>query len=250
MNAFYRNSLLVAVVAAAIAGAFLLDPIPQDPAYHDFADKRVLFGVPNFWNVATNLPFLVAGMLGLARLRRLTSPQLRTHYIMLCVAVSLVAFGSAYYHLAPSNPTLVWDRLPMAVAFMALLSAVIADRIAWLIGRALLWPLVALGIASIAWWVRTEAAGEGDLRPYAIVQFLPILLIPLILWMWSGTGIDSRRLWAAIGAYAGAKLLEYFDAAILGAIDVLGGHSLKHLLAALAAWWIIRSFQRSPASAL
>lgn len=234
-----RNLLLGGVTAAAIVGAFFLEPIPQDPAYHDFADERELFGVPNFWNVATNLPFLVAGIVGLARHRRLASSLLRTHYVLLCVAVTLVAFGSAWYHLAPSNPTLIWDRLPMTVAFMALVSAVIADRISWALGRGLLWPLIALGIGSIAWWIRTEAAGHGDLRPYAIVQFLPMLLVPLILLLYRGAGITASRLWLAFGAYAVAKFAEHVDL-----------HSLKHLLAALAAWWVIRSFQRSPASAL
>ncbi|MGH8129224.1 MAG: ceramidase domain-containing protein [Steroidobacteraceae bacterium] len=250
MRVLYKNLLIGAVAAAAIAGTFLLEPIPQDPAYHEFADRRELMGVANFWNVATNLPFLFIGVAGLMRLRRLASPSLCLHYSVFCIAVALVAFGSAYYHGDPSTAALIWDRLPMTVAFMALFSAVIADRVSWLIGRALLWPLVALGVASIAWWVRTEAAGQGDLRLYAIVQFLPLLLMPLILSMSSGAGIASRWLWAAIGAYASAKLVEHFDAAILDATGALSGHSLKHLLAALAVWWIIRSFQRSPASAL
>lgn len=239
MRASYRNTLLVAVGAAAVVGAFFLEPIPQDPAYHDFADKREMFGVPNFWNVATNVPFLVAGILGLLRAARLAAPDLRLHYALFCSAVAMVALGSGYYHLDPSNPTLVWDRLPMTVAFMALLSAVIADRVSWIAGRALLGPLIVLGIASIAWWAKTEAAGEGDLRPYGIVQFLPMVLIPLVLLTSSPRGIGSKWLWAALGTYLVAKVAEHID-----------GHGLKHLLAALAAWWIIRSFQRSPASAL
>ena len=76
----------------------------------------------------------------------------------------------------------------MTIAFMALLAAVIADRVNWVAGRALLWPLVVVGIASIAWWIRTEAAGHGDLRPHALVQFLPMLLLPLMLFMWKGEG--------------------------------------------------------------
>lgn len=250
MSSIYRKLALALVAALAITAAFLIDPIPQDPSYHDFADQREVFGMPHFWNVITNLPFLFVGAVGLARLRRLASPELRTHYLVLCSAVALVGFGSAWFHHDPSNATLMWDRLPMTVAFMVLFSAIIADRVSWIAGRALLWPLVAAGIASIAWWVRTEAAGQGDLRPYAIVQFLPLLLVPMILLLWRENALATRPLWLGFGAYAAAKLAEYFDAPILAATGALSGHSLKHLFAALATWWIIRSFQGSPARAL
>ncbi len=249
MRQSHKVLLLVAVAAAAIGGMLLVDPIPQDPAYHRFADGRTLLGIPAFWNVASNLPFLLAGVLGLLQTRRIASPDLATHQRILSAAIALVALGSGWYHLAPSNATLMWDRLPMTVAFMVLLSAVVADRISWLAGRALLWPLVVAGIASIAWWVRTEAAGAGDLRPYALVQFLPVLLVPPMLLMWPGEGLSSRPLWMALAAYVLAKVAEHFDAAIFAATG-MGGHALKHLLAALAAWWILRAFQGAPARAL
>jgi hypothetical protein len=237
------------VALAAIAAAWLAEPIPQDLAYHRFADRRTLLGVPGFWNVASNLPFLFVGAFGLMQPRRLASPDLTTHYRILCVAVALVAFGSGWYHLEPHNASLVWDRLPMTVAFMAFLAALMADRISWFLGRALLWPLIVAGIASIAWWVRTEAAGAGDLRAYALVQFLPMLLAPLILLLWRDGSLSARPLWLAFAAYALAKVLEYFDAAIFAATG-MGGHALKHLSAALAAWWIMRAFQGAPARAL
>lgn len=244
-----RGLLLFVIVAAAVGGMFLVEPIAQDPAYHRFADDRYLFGVPAFWNVASNLPFLLAGAAGLLQARRIASADLATHYRVLCVAIALVALGSGWYHLSPSIPALVWDRLPMTAAFMTLLAAVIADRISWVAGRALLWPLVVAGIASIAWWVRTENAGAGDLRPYVLVQFLPMLVIPLLLLGWRGQGLSARWLWMGFGAYVLAKVAEHFDAAILAATGI-GGHTLKHLLAALAAWWVLRAFHGAPASAL
>jgi hypothetical protein len=250
MRSFYKNALVASVAAAAIVAALLLDPLPQDAAYHRFADRRALFGVPNFWNVATNLPFLFVGLLGLVKFRRLANPALAFHYSFLSTAVAAVALGSAHYHLQPSNGTLVWDRLPMTVAFMTLFSAVIADRVSWRVGMALLWPLVIAGLASIGWWVRTEADGAGDLRPYAVVQFLPMLLIPLILITWPKSGLNERLLWMALAAYAAAKIAEWLDLGILELTGLSGGHALKHLLAALAAWWIVRSFQMSPASAV
>ena len=246
MTQSHKVLLIVVMAAAAIGGILLVDPIPQNPDYHRFVDARTLFGVPNFWNVASNLPFLIAGGLGLLQVRRIASADLATHYRVFSAAIALVALGSAWFHLSPSTPTLVWDRLPMTVAFMAIFAVVIGDRLAAGLGRWLLWPLVVAGIASIAWWLRTETAGAGDLRPYALVQFLPMLLIPVMLLMWRGEGLSSRHLWMAFAAYVLAKVAEHFDAAILAATG-LGGHALKHLLGALAAWWIVRAFQGAPA---
>lgn len=237
-----RRLLIGAVSAAAIVAAFWLDRIPQDPGYHEFADHNALFGIPNFWNVATNLPFLLVGLIGLAWRSRLQVQTPQTQYVIFCIGVSLVGLGSAYYHWAPSNSTLVWDRLPMTVAFMALFSAVIQDRVSERIGRVLLWPFIVAGAASIAWWYLSELEGRGDLRPYAVVQFLPMLLIPLLLLLFNGRGLRDGWLWATLAAYVFAKVAEYFDAAIFSTSGLLSGHSLKHLLAALAVWWAVRAF--------
>ncbi len=247
-----RRLLIGVVTAAAIAAAFWLDRIPQDPGYHEFADGSALFGVPNFWNVVTNLPFLFVGVAGFALRSRLRVQTQQVQYVVFCIGVALVGLGSAYYHWAPSTPTLVWDRLPMTVAFMALFSAVIQDRVSERLGRVLLWPLVIAGVASIAWWYWSELTGHGDLRPYAVVQFLPMLLIPLMLLLFRGRGLRGAWLWATLAAYVLAKVAEYFDAAIYGANGLLSGHSIKHLLAALAVWWAIRAFcnYKSPARAL
>jgi hypothetical protein len=256
VTAIDRSSIaILAVASAAIAGMFWIDPIPQDPAYHGFADTRNVAGVANAWNVLSNLPFLAVGAYGLATLRRLASPRLRTHYVVLCIGVALVALGSAWYHLEPSTHALVWDRLPMTVAFMALFTGVIADRFSWVAGRALLWPSVVAGVASIAWWIRGEMAGAGDLRFYAIVQFLPMILIPLMLLLRPGQWLCAPWLWAGLGAYLGAKIAEYFDAAIYSGLGFMSGHSLKHLLAALASAWVLHAFHaadryKSPARAL
>ena len=243
-----RLLLLCSVAFAALAAMAFVDPIAQDPGYHLFADGASRLGIPNFWNVATNLPFLAVGAAGLLHVRQAVQPL---HFVVYCAGVALVAVGSGWYHLAPSDPALVFDRLPMTVAFMALFSAVIGDRVSPALGRSTLWPLVAIGIGSIGWWHWTEQAGAGDLRAYALVQFLPMILIPLMLALFPGRGLRARWLWSGLGAYAAAKVAEYFDAAILAATGVLGGHGVKHLLAALAAWWIVRAFlQMSPARAL
>src|SRR4029077_8274361 len=128
-------------------------PIPQDPAYHRFADGRALLGVPNAANVLTNAPFAIIGALGVVALMRGGGARwagMRPACYTLFSAVFLVAFGSAAYHAAPDNGTLVWDRLPMAVAFMSLVAVLVADRVSWRAGQLLLIPLICAGIASVA----------------------------------------------------------------------------------------------------
>jgi len=236
-----RDGVLGLVTLAAVATALSIAPVPQDPAYHDFADQRTILGIAHFWNVASNLPFLLVGALGLAATSRLHAATHRPAYLIYCTGVMLVALGSTWYHLAPSTETLLWDRLPMTVAFMAFLAMVIGDRISSALGRTLLWPLLAAGAASVGYWYWSELAGRGDLRPYGLVQFLPMLLIAILLLMSRGPGLRGGWVWASLAFYAAAKLAEFFDAGILGLTSGFSGHSLKHLLAAVAAGCTLRS---------
>ena len=235
---------LLAVTLIGLAVVFALPPIPQDPAYHAFADRTALLAVPNFWNVASNVPFLVAGVFGLVSLPKL-QPQLATSsYLVFCLGVMLVGIGSAYYHYAPTNDTLTWDRIPMTIAFMGLFSIVIEDRVSTRLGRRLLWPLVFAGVSSVLYWNWTELQGRGDLRAYGLVQFLPMLLIPLMMLTGKGGGLRAPWLWGTLGAYVLAKLAEHFDAAIYAANGLVSGHSLKHVLGALAVFWAMRAMHR------
>jgi len=204
---------------------FLVAPIAQPESYHAFADQRRILGIPNFWNVISNLPFAVAGLAGLRALRDLGSR-------LLFAGIFLTTFGSAYYHWAPDTPRLVWDRLPITVAYMSLLALVIAAAFGERIGRRLLLPLVALGLASVVWW-----RVAGDLRPYVLVQFAPMLMIPIALVFFD---IPARRqLWIAVALYGLAKLGELFDREVFSVL-LLSGHTWKHLLAGLSTWWIYR----------
>ena len=161
----------LAIVAAAILfGAFPI--VRQDAAYHNFADRRTILGIPNFWNVVTNLPFLAVAVWGLPALASraaFVERWERAAYAILLLGVALVAFGSGYYHSNPESATLVWDRLPMTVVFMSLLAATIGERTIMSVGKWLLVPLLAAGIGAVAWWAVT-----GDLRAYGLVQFYPV----------------------------------------------------------------------------
>ncbi len=244
MRRHLPNWIVVAVTLIALAVVLALSPIPQDPGYHTYADRRALFAVPNFWNVASNLPFLLAGCFGLWTLPKL-QPQLATSsYLVFCLGVLLLGIGSAYYHYAPTSDTLTWDRMPMTIAFMGLFSIVIEDRVSPGFGRRLLWPLVFAGVSSVLYWDWTELQGRGDLRAYGLVQFLPMVLIPLLLITGKGGGLRAPWLWATLGAYVLAKLAEYFDAAIYAANGLVSGHSLKHVLGAVAVFWAMRAMHR------
>ncbi len=223
---------------ALVASFLLTPPIPQDPAYHGFADGRTLLAVGNFWNVASNLPFLVVGLWGLFYVRRHSErvclPGLQSAYVVFFAGVMLTAFGSGYYHLNPGNGPLVWDRLPMTVSFAGLFSIVIGEFVSARAGRRVLAPLLIIGLASVAYWASSESYGFGDLRPYAVVQFLPMLLIPFVLLTYSPTIGSKKYYWLMLLFYVLAKVFEYFDADILAIGELLSGHTLKHLFAAMA----------------
>jgi len=216
---------LVIVPAALIAAAFFLfvPPIAQDETYHFFADARTICGVPNFWNVASNLPFAAFGFLGLSKLRSL-------HGRVLFAGLLLTFFGSAYYHLAPTDARLVWDRLPMTLVFMSLLACVVSPGTESRSSRWLLAFLVACGLASVLCWRFTH-----DLRAYVLIQFGPLLiLIPTLVFV-----RDARFLSATLAFYALAKLAEFYDRGIFSGLPI-SGHSIKHLLAAIATYFIYR----------
>jgi hypothetical protein len=237
-----RFALLGALSLVALVVLWLQGPIPQDPAYHRFADTRTLLGVPNFWNVASNALFPVLGLWGLARVLRgsidpLAAMQRRAWIVFFLGAIA-VGFGSGYYHLHPDNASLVWDRLPMTLAFMGLFAALVGEHLDVSWGQRALWPLLAAGLASVWYWHATEAQGHGDLRPYAAVQFLPLILIPGLLLAFPRPGRGA--LWWVLGWYALAKALEHWDAAIFQAIGLTGGHAFKHVAAALGIGVIAR----------
>jgi len=211
----------LALLAACILALAYVGPLAQDETYHAFADRRTLFGIPNFWNVVSNLPFAVIGVIGLARARSL-APRI------IFLGVFLTAFGSAYYHWSPNDARLIWDRLPMTLVFMALFAMVIAERFPSL--NWLTIPLVLLGLASILAWRFT-----GDLRFYALVQFAPMVLIPVMLLMMP----KSPGLWWVILFYALAKIAESADTRVYHWLP-LSGHTLKHFLAAASTWFLAR----------
>jgi len=249
MNTKMKNIGLLAItlcLMVGVVGVLLLDPIKQDIGYHRFVDQRMLLGIPNFWNVISNLPFLVVGCMGLYSIfisRRLVYiTELKITYTLFFLGVSLVAFGSGYYHLRPDNVSLVWDRLPMTIAFMALFSIIVGEFTSPKLCQFSLWPLLAFGAFSVVYWYVTESNGEGDLRWYVLVQFLPILIIPIILTCFKSRYTHTSGYWYLLGAYVSAKGLEHFDELINNILFSLSGHSLKHVVAALGIYFLLKAY--------
>ena len=209
---------------------------------------------PNCLNVLSNAGFMVVGIMGLWFLFKkplagathgFLRPAERLPYACFFVGVLFTCFGSGYYHWLPNDQTLVWDRLPMTVAFMGLLAAVIAERIDVRWGLRLLWPLLLAGAASVGWW-----AWRDNLWPYAAAQYLSILLIGLLMVLFTPRYSRSGDLLWVTGFYVLAKILEATDAKIFEFTHFVSGHTLKHLAATLAAYWILYMLtKRTPLAA-
>lgn len=225
------------VVALALA---LLPPLPQPLEYHDFADARAWLGVPNFLNVVSNLVFLFVAGAGLFTVLRGFSGPDRWPYALFFAALAATAFGSAWYHLAPDNARLFWDRLPIAVCFGALLAAVIAERIGPRAGRLSLAPLAAAGAAAAWYWLRSETLGAGNVLPYFAFQLYALLAILLLMHFHPPRYSRGANLYRVLLLYGAAIVSELFDRPLFALGQVISGHTLKHLLVALAAYQLLR----------
>jgi hypothetical protein len=240
--------LLIAVALVIDIIVVLLPPIPQPLAYHNFADHRGWIGIPNFGDVVSNLPFAIVGLWGLVVLFtphaiKFSDARERWLYAAVFAGLILTAFGSGYYHLAPDNARLVWDRIPIMITFMALLAAVLAERVSVSAGLWLFPILQAAGVGSVLLWRASELRGHGDLRFYAAVQVYSILVLLLAL-LFRAKYTRGADFAAIVGFYVLAKIFEETDRQIFALGHIVSGHTLKHLAAAAAGYWILRMLQK------
>ncbi len=247
MNKKLRIGIIFTTTLVAIIIAFSFAPIAQDQTYHSFADRRAFFGISNFDDIVSNFLFIIFGLMGLAFLfnKESDKSQFSMHgeqflWKVLFFGVFLVGLGSGYYHINPDNSTLVWDRLPMTIVFMVFLSLVIMERIDRNAALILSPLLLAVGVSSVFYWDYTESLGEGDLRLYALVQFLSLLLIAIIFWLFPAKYTGMKYLGFALGWYVLAKLFEHFDKAIFDLLwNMVSGHTLKHIAASIGAYMML-----------
>lgn len=247
LNVRLRYGIIATLTLVVLLAASLATPFGQNESFHNFADTRTLLGVPNCLNVVSNLPFVLIGIIGLVSIRR---DQFSIIYAALFSGILLTGLGSAYYHLHPDNNTLVYDRIPMTIVFTSFLAATIAERMSLKWGVRLLFPLIIMGIASVLWWHYTELKGGGDLRFYMVVQFFPMILIPLIFLLFPvpGSGRTARYFLFIVAWYIVAKVFEHYDEEVFSALRIISGHSIKHLVAAISTWYIFQIYrQKQPA---
>ena len=230
---------LLAVCGVLLLIALLGPSVSQPASYHQFADQHPWFGIPFAMDVLTNLPFALWGVMGLLRLHQLPPERLeasqRATATLFFTGLVLTAICSGWYHWAPRDAGLAVDRLGMVVAFAGLIGLAAAGRISARIGLTVPFAVLLLGPLSVASWAMT-----GNVLPWVVLQFGGMTLV---LWMARIprlVGALPIRWGVVIGIYALAKLLEQGDHqvyALLG--NTISGHSLKHVVASLAAWPVL-----------
>ncbi len=227
-----RFAALAAVLAGLLIVTCAAGPLLGALTTEWYADTRPFLGVANFLNVASNLAFLLVGLAGLVLCagRPGGDPALPA-WRLFYAGMLLTCLGSAWYHLAPSDATIVWDRLGMIVAFVGLAAAVIAESTRTPTPKPVLLLALLFGAASVLWWRRS-----GDLRIYAWVQLAPLACAATALALrWLAPPL-ARALGVSLALYILAKLAETFDARVYElSAHALSGHTLKHLLAAASA---------------
>ena len=234
----------VALTILALLAALLIPATSQPLDYHDFADQRHAHGIDNYFDVVSNVGFLIFGVMGLVIMGRgracFERPVERWPYVIFFVGLVLTAAGSGYYHLDPNNETLFWDRLPMTIAFMGLVASQIVDRISVRAGLVLLPPALLVGVASVIYWLITERLGAGNVIPYGILQAYTILVVLFLAIVNPSRYTRGSDIYWVFAWYALAKVLETFDLQVLEFSGLVSGHTLKHFAAAFAGFSVCR----------
>lgn len=223
----------------ALCGPFVAQP----PDFHHFADQRAWGGLPHALDVLSNLGFAVTAVAG-ARL--LSGPRgqglpaaVRWLAALFFSGLACAAIGSAVYHWAPGDATLAGDRLGMSIAFAGMLGLAVHSRLAGGAGLAAALGMLAAAVAAVLVWLQ-----GGNVLPWALVQAGGMLAVLALSPVAPRPGGLPLRLGAVIAWYAAAKLLEWGDAAVFEATaGLVSGHSLKHVLAAAAAWPVLAALR-------
>lgn len=175
--------------------------------YNNFADCRTCCHIKNFWNVVSNIIFVIGGLYNYS-----LDP-------ILCGISILVCIGSSYYHYNPNLQTLFYDRLPMIMTF------------SWLIytrsNLTIIENIIYIGISfySIYEWRRT----------YNLLLYSSIQITLIIYWL---ICVECEMVYPVL-FYFLAKICEDMDLYIYVLTNnTISGHTLKHIFSGLALFVI------------
>ncbi|OUS33042.1 hypothetical protein A9Q98_00030 [Thalassotalea sp. 42_200_T64] len=238
-----HNYQILGVISSLVFLFFTFIPaLPQSIEYHNFADQANFYSIPNTLNVLSNFPFIAVGLYALTKIghnsTELFDHKLALSYQLFFAGLIATGVGSSFYHVNPNNFTLIFDRLGIAFSFMAIFSALLGEFISVTLGKKCLLPFIFIGIGSVIYWGVSEHFQQGDLRVYLLVQYLPMIILPIIVLTKAWPYTDKNQCFTLIAIYFLAKLCELFDNELYDLIQIVSGHTLKHLFAAFAGYWM------------
>jgi thiamine transporter ThiT len=210
---------------------------------HPFVDARVLWGIPNALDVLSNLAFIPMGLWGLWSLHRAPDMQRATRQSVsvFFIGLLLTCLSSSAYHWAPSVWGLALDRAGMAVAFAGVLGLAVAERVSL---RAAPWAWGGVGIAGLLAILLNYTTGA--IAPWAVVQFGGMAVVLWAAVQPKQAGALGVRWGVLIAIYVAAKLFELGDESVFHATgELMSGHSLKHIVASLAALPVINALRHN-----
>lgn len=229
--------LFAAMTIALLTGLLAWGPVPLGPRAHDYADLRRWFGLPNAANLIASLALLPAALYGVFATRSSGWPvALRRPWLGFHASAIAAGMLAAAYHLAPTDTVYVLANTALSAACALLTAALLAERVDPRFGSPAAVGLVCALVAAAAGWVAWT--GASDLRPFIMIDVLPVLLVPTGALGLPGGHLRSTDWTAVLVAYAAARLADIGDAAILAATGWISGHALMHLGLAFVAGWL------------
>lgn len=242
VNPLFFTLGLFATVFLVFSSIWSLLPAQDASSYFNYADQRCILGINNFSDVVSNLAFTVVGLLGFYWIKN----NVNLHYEFkilgnfMAAAMVLVSIGSAFFHYIPTVERLFWDRVPMVLGFISLIGLLVADRVNKTMGLKTFFILFVLSVITLALW----RLNYLDLRPYLLIQFGSLLFVVLIIILKSRGTISNSAIWVSFGLYILAKAFEIADNSMWNLTGIISGHTLKHLAAALAMYFLLKTFRK------
>lgn len=235
-----KKSFLLSVSGLLLFLILIWNHLPtQDPTdYFNFIDTRFFLGIPNAMDVLSNLAFFAAGIYGLLLFKKIQDSYYRQLGFIISGAIVLISVGSSYFHWNPNTQTLFWDRLPMTLAFSAISSVLVVDRVDKKTGLFFSFIIIPLSALTVIGW----SYAWFSLKFYLAVQFGSMVFVLLLILFRSTGKIKSSSVYTMLGIYLLAKVFEKYDSQIFITSGFVSGHTLKHISAAAAIFYFIRSF--------